>query len=253
MRIAGSVALVTGGASGLGLATAARLLDGGASVVVLSPGSERAEKAVAGLGSGACFVPGDVTRPESVSEAVDAAARLGRLRVTISCAGVAVPGRVLGRRGPLPLDEFERVMRVNLVGSFNVARLTAAAMADNDPLDGDRGVIVLTSSIAAFDGQEGQSAYAAAKAAIAGMTLPLARDLAVHAIRVVTIAPGLFDTPMTAGLPKQSRASLADATPHPARLGRPDEYASLVAHIIENPMLNGEVIRIDGGTRLGRR
>jgi NAD(P)-dependent dehydrogenase (short-subunit alcohol dehydrogenase family) len=253
MRIAGSVALVTGGASGLGLATAARLLGGGSSVVVLSPGSERAEKAVARLGSGAYFVPGDVTRPESVSEAIDAAARLGRLRVTISCAGVAVPGRVLGRRGPLPLDEFERVVHVNLVGSFNVARLTAAAMAGNDPLDGDRGVIVLTSSIAAFDGQEGQSAYAAAKAAIAGMTLPLARDLAAHAIRVATIAPGLFDTPMTAGLPEQARASLADATPHPARLGRPDEYASLVAHIIENPMLNGEVIRIDGGTRLARR
>ncbi|AXI77288.1 SDR family NAD(P)-dependent oxidoreductase [Peterkaempfera bronchialis] len=251
MDIHGNVALVTGGTSGLGLASARRLVASGARVVFMGRRSDRAEKVTADLGSHAVFVPGDVTRTEDVAAAVDAARSLGRLGALISCAGIAVPGRTLGRRGPLPLEDFERVVRVNLLGTFNVVRLAAEAMAANQPVDGDRGVVVCTSSIAAYEGQEGQTAYTAAKAAIAGMTLPLARDLARHAIRVVTIAPGLFDTPMVAGLSHEARDSLARQTPHPVRLGRTEEFASLVAHIIDNPMLNGEVIRLDGAVRLG--
>lgn len=251
MDINGNVALVTGGTSGLGRATVREFVSRGARVVFMGRSPERAEKVRADLGDAALFVPGDVTCPADVSAAVDAACGLGRLAAVVCCAGVAVPGRTLGRGGPLPLDVFEQVLRVNLLGTFNTVRLGAQAMAGNQPVDGDRGVVVCTSSIAAFEGQEGQVAYTASKAAIAGMTLPLARDLAPHAIRVVTVAPGLFETPMVEGLSRPAREALTRQTPHPVRLGRPDEFASLVAHIVDNPMFNGEVVRLDGAVRLG--
>ncbi|HEX5594563.1 MAG TPA: SDR family NAD(P)-dependent oxidoreductase [Micromonosporaceae bacterium] len=251
MDIAGNVALIPGGTSGLGLAVARRLLASGARVVAMGRSAERAEKAVAELGQDICFSPGDVTEPDDVAGAVAAAQRLGRLGIVVNCAGVVTSGRVLGRDHPLPLAKFEQVVRVNLIGTFNVVRLAAQAMATNTTLMGDRGVIVCTSSIAAYDGQQGQAAYAASKAGIVGMTLPLARDLAKHAIRVVTVAPGLFHTPMVAELREHTRDALAGQTPHPTRLGEPDEFASLVAHVIENPMLNGGVIRLDGALRLG--
>lgn len=221
-------------------------------MVFLGRPSPRAEKAAADLGSGARFVPGDVTSTEDVARAVAVATSLGPLRVAVTCAGTSASGRTLGRRGPLPLEDFEAVLRVNLLGTFNVVRLAAEAMAGNEPADGDRGVVVCTSSIAAYDGQEGQAAYTASKAAVAGMTLPLARDLARHAIRVVTIAPGLFSTPMVEKLPQETRESLARQSPHPPRFGHAEEFASLVAHIVDNPMLNGEVIRLDGAMRLSR-
>ncbi|MFC9463683.1 SDR family NAD(P)-dependent oxidoreductase [Streptomyces coelicoflavus] len=247
-----TAALVTGGTSGLGLATAHRLREGGARVVFMGRPSPRAEKAAAELGSGARFVPGDVTSGEDVARAVAVATSLGPLRVAVTCAGISVPGRTIGRGGPLPLEDFEEVVRVNLLGTFNVVRLAAETMAGNEPADGDRGIVVCTSSIAAYDGQEGQAAYTASKAAIAGMTLPLARDLARHAIRVVTIAPGLFSTPMVETLPAKTRESFAAQSPHPPRFGQAEEFASLVAHIVDNPMLNGEVIRLDGAMRLSR-
>ncbi|MEU0118098.1 SDR family NAD(P)-dependent oxidoreductase [Streptomyces bobili] len=252
MDLNDSVALVTGGTSGLGLASARRLNDAGARVVFLGRPSPRAEKAAAELGTGARFVPGDVTSTADVARAVAVATSLGPLRVAVTCAGVTASGRTVGRTGALPLEDFEAVVRVNLLGTFNVVRLAAEAMAGNEPAGGDRGVVVCTSSIAAYDGQEGQVAYTASKAAIAGMTLPLARDLARHAIRVVTIAPGLFDTPMVEELRRETREALAAQSPHPTRLGHAEEFASLVAHIVDNPMLNGEVIRLDGAMRLSR-
>jgi len=250
MDLQGNVALIAGGTSGLGLAVARQLLDAGASIVLLGRSPERGEKALAELGRDVCYVPGDVIEPADVQAAVAAATELGRLSVAVTCAGVARSGQVLGRAGPYPLAEFEHIVRMNLMGTFNVVRLTAEAMRENEPQDGDRGVIICTSSIAAFDGQRGQSAYAASKAGICGMTLPLARDLARYGIRVMTIAPGLFDTPMMATLPEADRAALVSQTPHPRRLGQPEEYASLVAQIVENRMLNGEVIRLDGAMRL---
>ncbi|HEX6968623.1 MAG TPA: SDR family NAD(P)-dependent oxidoreductase [Micromonosporaceae bacterium] len=250
MNIDGNVALVTGGLSGLGMAVTRRLLAGGARVVAMSRSSERAEKALAELGQDVRFVPGDVTEPDDVAEAVAAAREQGPLGIVVNCAGTVQVGRVLGRGGPLPLPEFERVVRVNLVGTFNVVRLAAEAMAVNEPQAGDRGVIVCTSSIAAYDGQAGQVAYAASKAGVVGMTLPLARDLARHAIRVVTVAPGIFITPMAADLPPGALGPLIERTPHPNRSGDPAEFAALVAHVVENPMLNGEVIRLDGALRL---
>jgi NAD(P)-dependent dehydrogenase (short-subunit alcohol dehydrogenase family) len=248
------VALVTGGASGLGLATAERLLADGATVVLVDlPGSDGA--AVAGtLGDRARFVAGDVTTEDSVSEAVATAIGLGALRVVVNCAGVATPGRVLGKRGVLPLADFTRVVTINLIGTFNVIRMAAEQMA-GVPLtdDGERGVIVNTASVAAFDGQIGQAAYSASKGGVAAMTLPIARDLASQQIRVMTIAPGIFDTPMMAGLPEAARTSLGQQVPHPARLGRPAEYADLVSAIVRNPMLNGETIRLDGAIRMAPR
>ena len=272
MDIKGSVALVTGGASGLGAATARRLFDAGASVVLADLGSSAGAAFADELNSGgaagseagsetgpantAVFVPTDVTSEHGVQAAVDAATALGPLRIVVNCAGIATPGKVLGRDGVLPLETFNRVIQVNLVGTFNVIRLAAAAMAATEPtateLGGEeRGVIINTASVAAFDCQIGQPAYAASKGAVAAMTLPLARELARSLIRVVTIAPGIFETPMMAGLPPEAQDSLGRQVPHPSRLGRPAEYANLAAHIVDNAMLNGETIRLDGAIRMG--
>jgi NAD(P)-dependent dehydrogenase (short-subunit alcohol dehydrogenase family) len=253
VQLDGAVALVTGGASGLGLATATELASAGASVVLLDLPSSRGADAAASLGGEALFLPTDVTDEASVQEAVSRAAERGPLRVAVNCAGIGTAGRVLGKNGPLPLEAFARVVTVNLVGTFNVLRLAAAAMAQVEPVDGERGVVVNTASAAAFDGQIGQAAYSASKGGVVGMTLPLARDLAQSLIRVMTIAPGLFDTPMLQGLPEPARQSLAAQVPMPSRLGDPSEYAKLVRHICENPMLNGEVIRLDGAIRMGPR
>jgi NAD(P)-dependent dehydrogenase (short-subunit alcohol dehydrogenase family) len=235
MEIAGSAAIVTGGASGLGKATAAMLSAAGADVVV------------------ADLPDCDVTDEAQVQAVVDRASGLGDLRIVVNCAGVGTPGRVVGKQGPLPLGQFAAVVNVNLVGTFNVIRLAVARMLDCDPVGEERGVVINTASIAAFDGQVGQAAYAASKGGVVGMTLPLARDLAGKQIRVVTIAPGTFDTPMLAGLPQEVRDALAAQIPHPARLGAPDEFAALAGHIIENPLLNGEVIRLDGALRMPPR
>jgi NAD(P)-dependent dehydrogenase (short-subunit alcohol dehydrogenase family) len=197
--------------------------------------------------------PADVTDESAVTTALDAADGLGTLRVVVNCAGIATPGKVLGRGGVLPLDAFERVVRVNLVGTFNVLRLAAARIAAADPVGEERGVIVCTASVAAFEGQIGQAAYSASKAGIAGMTLPVARELASSLIRVVSIAPGIFATPMLAGLPQEAQDSLGKQVPHPSRLGRPEEFAALVEHIVSNPMLNGETIRLDGAIRMAPR
>ena len=244
-----SVALVTGAASGLGAATVSALVADGADGVGLDldrPGSADAVAA-----AGGAFVGGDVRDPDVVAEAVRIAVeQFGRLDVAVNCAGVATPGRVVGRKGPMDLDTFRTVVDVNVVGSFNVVRLAAAAMMDNEPDDGHRGVIVNTASIAAMDGQAGQAAYAASKGAIASMTLPVARDLAQWGIRCVAIAPGVFATPMVAGLPPDAIEALAADVPHPARLGEPAEFAALVRHVVANRYLNGEVIRLDGALRM---
>ena len=251
MDVRGAVAMVTGGASGLGLSTATRLTQAGATAVLLDLPSSPGEQAAAELG--ATFAPGDVTDPDSVAAALATAQGLGDVRVVVNCAGLGTPGRVLGRNGVMPLEQFARVVQVNLIGTFNVIRLAAEVMAATEPIDGERGVIVNTASVAAFDGQIGQAAYSASKGGVVGMTLPIARDLADRLIRVMTIAPGLFDTPMLAGLPDEARASLGAQVPHPARLGAPAEYAALVEHIVANPMLNGEVIRLDGAIRMAPR
>src|ERR1043166_1143408 len=235
MNIQGKMALVTGGASGLGAACVRMIHEAGgrALSVDLAEGAD---------------IRADVSDAAAMEEAFR---RLdGPLHIAINCAGIGSSARVIAKEGPAPLDWFERIIRVNLIGTFNVSRLAAARMASNIPDDGERGVIVNTASIAAFDGQIGQSAYSASKGGIVGMTLPLARDLARHAIRVMTIAPGIFDTPLLGKLPEQVRAPLSAAVPHPARLGQPPEFARLARHIIENPMLNGEVIRLDGGLRM---
>ncbi len=252
-RTSTSVAVVTGAASGLGEATTRRLVADGAKVVMVDLPGPRGEALAAELGSSVRFAPADVRDEASVAAAIDAARELGELRVAVTCAGVATPGRVIGRKGPLPLETFRTVIDINLVGSFNVLRLAAAAMTANEPVDGDRGVVVMTASIAAYDGQVGQAAYAASKGGIVGLTLSAARDLADKAIRVVTIAPGVFMTPMMAGLPEETKASLEALVPHPARLGRPSEYADLMRHIVANGLLNGEVIRLDGALRMPPR
>jgi NAD(P)-dependent dehydrogenase (short-subunit alcohol dehydrogenase family) len=255
MKIAGNVALVTGGASGLGLATVRKLHDAGASVVILDlPGSNGTAIAKE-LGARAAFSAGDVTSPDDVESALDAAAALagGPPRILVNCAGIGNAARTAGRDGPFPLDAFTRVIQVNLIGTFNAIRLTASRMSQADEEDGERGVIVNTASVAAFDGQIGQAAYSASKGGIVGMTLPIARDLARLKIRVVTIAPGLFETPLLGNLSAEQIKSLGDQVPHPSRLGSPAEYAALAAHIVENPMLNGETIRLDGAIRMAPR
>jgi NAD(P)-dependent dehydrogenase (short-subunit alcohol dehydrogenase family) len=252
--ITGSVALVTGGASGLGLATARRLVKAGAKAVLVDLPSSKGDEAAASLDGGAVFAAADVTDEAAVRSALDAAGELGQLRVVVNCAGIGTPGRLLGRDGTAyPIEPFVKVLQVNLIGTFNVIRLAAERLAAAEPVGEERGVIVNTASVAAYEGQIGQAAYSASKGGIVGMTLPIARDLAQRQIRVVTIAPGLFDTPLLAGLPEEARTSLGQQVPHPSRLGDPDEYGALVEHIVANPMLNGEVIRLDGAIRMAPR
>jgi 3-hydroxyacyl-CoA dehydrogenase/3-hydroxy-2-methylbutyryl-CoA dehydrogenase len=252
MRIDGSGALVVGGASGLGDASARLLHAGGAEVVIADLNEQRGSALAGELGERAQFVRADVTDPDQVQEAVAAAAALpGGLRISVCCAGIGWAERVAGRRGPHALEPFETVIRVNLIGTFNVLRLAAAAILETEPTpSGERGVCINTASIAAFDGQIGQISYSASKGGIVGMTLPAARDLAAGGIRVCTIAPGLFDTPLLAGLPEENRQALGQTIPFPPRLGRPEEYAALAVQIVENEMLNGETIRLDGALRM---
>ncbi|MEX2121798.1 MAG: SDR family NAD(P)-dependent oxidoreductase [Pirellulales bacterium] len=253
MQIEGRTFLVTGGASGLGAACARRLVDQRARVVVADRNVQLGEALAAELGDAATFVEADVTESETVERAIAAAQTMpGGLAGAVHCAGVVAGARVLGRSGPHDLALFRQVVDVNLAGTFNVLRLAAAALAAGAPdSEGERGVIITTSSVAAYEGQIGQAAYAASKAGVAGMTLPIARELASHGIRVVAIAPGVFDTPLMGSLSDEVRESLAKQVPFPPRLGRPEEFALLVEAIIENPMLNGEVIRLDGGLRMG--
>jgi NAD(P)-dependent dehydrogenase (short-subunit alcohol dehydrogenase family) len=248
MEIEGRTFLVAGGGSGLGAATTEMLASEGANAVVADLNGEAA-------GGNVRFVETDVTDEVSVRRAIDEAAQsFGGLHGAINCAGIASAEKVLGREGSHSLDSFAKVVEVNLVGTFNVVRLAAEVMVDNEPaVSGERGVIVNTASVAAYDGQIGQVAYATSKGGVVALTLPVARELAQHGIRVVAIAPGIFDTPMMAGLPEAARESLGNQVPFPSRLGRPEEYAALVRHIIENEMLNGEVIRLDGGIRMAPR
>jgi NAD(P)-dependent dehydrogenase (short-subunit alcohol dehydrogenase family) len=249
------MALITGGASGLGEATARRFAGQGAKVVLADLNTEKGEQVAADIGDSAHFVETDVTDEEAVQAAIDTALdRFGGLNALVNCAGVGWAQKTVGKDGAHPLDRFEFVIRVNLLGTFNVIRLAAAVMQENDPTPGgERGVIVNTASVAAFDGQIGQAAYSASKGGIVGMTLPIARDLARSGIRVVTIAPGIFDTPLLAGLPEKARESLGQQVPFPSRLGQPAEYGHMVQAIVENEMLNGETIRLDGAIRMAPR
>ncbi|HKS99843.1 MAG TPA: 3-hydroxyacyl-CoA dehydrogenase [Rugosimonospora sp.] len=253
MDISNAVALVTGGASGLGLATVRALRAAGAKVVVVDLPSSPGEAVAKELGAGVAFAPADVTSESDVGAALDAARQLGTLRVAVNCAGIGNAIRTVGKAGAFPLAAFAKVVNVNLIGTFNVLRLAAERIAATEPVGEERGVIVNTASIAAFDGQIGQAAYAASKGGVVGLTLPVARDLASLKIRVMTIAPGLFHTPMLAGLPEEAITSLGQQVPHPSRLGDPAEYAALVLHILANPMLNGETIRLDGAIRMAPR
>ncbi len=255
MEIAGVSAIVTGGASGLGEATVRRLAAAGARAVIVDRDAAKGEALAKELGEGAAYSPADVTSEGDVAAAIELATSYGPLRVAVNCAGVGWASRVVARDGtPHDLGLFQTVLNINLVGTFNVLRLAAAAMSANEPLDdGERGVVVNTASIAAFDGQIGQIAYATSKAGVVGLTLPAARDLSSVGVRVVTIAPGTFDTPMLALLPEPQRQALGAGIPFPRRLGRPDDFAALVEHIVANPMLNGEVIRLDGALRMAPR
>ncbi|MCL4872144.1 MAG: 3-hydroxyacyl-CoA dehydrogenase [Anaerolineae bacterium] len=252
MQIQGQTFLISGGSSGLGAACVRRLAALQANVVIADINRPVGEALAEELGGAVIFAPMNVSEEAHVQSAVAGAIeRFGRLHGVINCAGVAIAQRVLGREGPHALADFARVINVNLVGTFNVIRVAAAAMAQNDPNEeGERGIIINTASVAAFDGQIGQAAYSASKGGVVAMTLPIAREFARSGIRVMTIAPGIFDTPMMAGLPEAARLSLGQQVPFPSRLGRPDEYAALAQHIIENPMLNGEVIRLDGAIRM---
>jgi NAD(P)-dependent dehydrogenase (short-subunit alcohol dehydrogenase family) len=252
VRVEGSSALVAGGASGLGEATARRLQAGGAAVTIADLNEDKGSALAEELG--ARFVRADVTNEDDVRPAVEAAAESGPLRISVTCAGVGWAEKTAGKRGPHQLQPFETVVRINLIGTFNVLRFASAAMLENEPLDhGERGVCVNTASTAAYDGQIGQLAYAASKGGVVGMTLPAARDLAQVGIRVVTIAPGLFDTPLLAALPQDQRDALGEQVPFPPRLGLPEEFALLAEQIVANPMLNGEVIRLDGALRMPPR
>jgi NAD(P)-dependent dehydrogenase (short-subunit alcohol dehydrogenase family) len=250
VNLSGSVAVVTGGASGLGRATASALCDAGATVVAL----DRAAPADGSpLDPDLHFVTADVRSDSDMRAAIDFAAGLGELRVAISCAGVGASGRIARDGVAMDLAEFQQTIDVNLVGTFNLLRLAAACMQGYDLCDGERGVLITTASIAAFDGQVGQSAYSASKGGVVGMTLPIARDLAASQIRCVSVAPGLFDTPLLASLPEPARVALEANVPHPSRLGDPEEFAALLLHVARNPMLNGETIRIDGALRMAPR
>jgi len=255
MEIQGSSAIITGGASGLGEATARNLAARGVRVTVFDRNEERGKEVVAEIGADANFIGGDVTEPDDCQKAVHQAADGGNLRIAVNCAGTGWVGRVINRDGsPHDLDPFRFIQNLNVIGTFNVMTKAASVISGVEPqANGERGVIVNTASVAAFDGQIGQLAYSASKGAIVGMTLPAARDLAVVGIRVLAIAPGLFDTPLLAGLPEAARESLGKQVPHPSRLGNPDEYGALAVHIVENPMLNGEVIRLDGAIRMAPR
>ncbi|GAB4010615.1 3-hydroxyacyl-CoA dehydrogenase [Nocardioides ultimimeridianus] len=254
MQIDNTVALVTGGASGLGRATVEALLAKGGRAVILDLPGGPGEVAAKELGDAVRFAPGDVRSEADVKAAIAATAELGDLRVVVNCAGTGDAIKTVGKGNePYPYDKFQRIIEINLLGTFNVIRLAAAHMAGLDLLGEERGVIVNTASVAAFDGQIGQAAYSASKGGVVGMTLPIARDLSTIGIRVVTIAPGLFDTPLLASLPEEARRSLGQQVPHPSRLGDPREYGALAAHVVENPMLNGETIRLDGAIRMAPR
>jgi NAD(P)-dependent dehydrogenase (short-subunit alcohol dehydrogenase family) len=255
MDIRDKVAIVTGGASGLGEATVRLLAEGGAKVLIADVNRERGEALAKELGANARFAACNVVDPDQMQAAVNAAtSAFGALHFCVCCAGLGPPKRVLGRDGPMPLEAFTHVINVNLIGTFNAIRLAAAEMAKNAPGgDGERGVVVTTASVAAFDGQVGQAAYSASKGGIVGMTLPIAREFAQHGIRVMCIAPGLFDTPLMSSLPDEAKASLAKQVPFPSRLGKPSEYAALVRDVLVSPMLNGTVIRLDGAIRMAPR
>jgi NAD(P)-dependent dehydrogenase (short-subunit alcohol dehydrogenase family) len=253
MNVTDTVAIITGGASGLGLATTKALIADGATVVIFDLPSSNGEVIAKELGDRVRFATGDVTDEASVVAALDLAESLGTLRVAVNCAGIGNAIKTVNKQGAFPLDAFKKVVDVNLVGTFNVLRLAAERISKTEPVDGERGVIINTASVAAFDGQIGQAAYSASKGGVVGMTLPIARDLASLLIRVVTIAPGLFKTPLLGSLPDEAQKSLGAQVPHPSRLGDPAEYGSLAAHIISNPMLNGEVIRLDGAIRMAPR
>jgi len=255
MRLQNQVVLVTGGASGLGGATAEMIVAAGGRVVIADVNEDVGKTAAARLGASARFVKTDVTSESDVQRAVRSTIEeLGGLTGVVNAAGVGPAARVIGKEGPMPLEQFARVIQINLIGTFNVIRLASAAMQANTPLEtGERGVIVNTASVAAYEGQIGQAAYSASKGGVVSMTLPIARELARVGIRVVTIAPGIFDTPMLAAMPESVRESLGQQVPFPSRLGRPQEYAALVRHIFENEMLNGEVIRLDGAIRMAAK
>jgi NAD(P)-dependent dehydrogenase (short-subunit alcohol dehydrogenase family) len=254
MEIEGITAVVTGGASGLGRASAERLVSMGAKVIIADLPASNGEAVAADIGGPTRFVPADVTSETDMESVFAAAEGTGPLRAVVHCAGRGGPLRIIDKEGrPGSLEDYEMIVRINLIGSFNVLRLAAARMAKTDAVDAERGVVIMTASVAAFEGQVGQIPYASAKAGIVGMTIVAARDLAERKIRVCTIAPGVFDTPILARVPEKVRASLAAAVPHPQRLGQPREFAMLVTQIIENPMLNGETIRLDGAIRMPAR
>ncbi|MCX5874128.1 MAG: SDR family NAD(P)-dependent oxidoreductase [Deltaproteobacteria bacterium] len=255
MKIAGSVAVVTGGASGLGEACVSELVSSGARVAILDLAEKKAETVPPGFWEHVIFYKTDVTDEMSVQEAIDGAMQsFGAIHVLINCAGVGTPAKVLGKKGPMPMDGFNKVVQINLIGTVNMIRLTAEKMVQNPGNeDGEKGVIINTASVAAFEGQIGQAAYAASKAAVVGLTLPVAREFADYGLRIVTIAPGLFDTPMARSLPEKVRETLAAAVPFPRRFGKPTEFAMLAKHIIENASINGTTIRIDGAIRMGAK
>lgn len=255
MNVKDCAAIVTGGASGLGEATVRKIVAGGGNATILDLDEKRGRALAEELGENAFFLKTDVTDAGSVQAAMDGTVdRFGGLHIAVNCAGVGTPMKVIGKKGPMPIEKFDLVIRINLIGTMNVMRLAAEKMMNNAPMtDNEKGVVINTASVAAFDGQIGQAAYAASKAAVAGMTLPVAREFADYGIRVMTIAPGLFETPMLAGLPEKAKASLVEMMPFPKRLGYSEEYAMLVEHIVENPMLNGETIRLDACVRLAAK
>jgi NAD(P)-dependent dehydrogenase (short-subunit alcohol dehydrogenase family) len=254
MDIEGTAALITGGASGLGLATAERLVAAGAHVTILDLPNSQGKAVAERLGESAWFAPADVTDAAAVGAALSGIARKGRaLRIVVNCAGIGTPAKVVGKKGPFPLDLFRHTITVNLIGTFNVIRLAAEMILTEELIGEERGVIINTASVAAYEGQIGQAAYSASKAGIVGMTLPIARELADGQIRVNTIAPGLFETPLLAALSEEVKKSLGAQVPHPRRLGAPAEYAQMVESIVANPMVNGETIRLDGSIRMAPR